>query len=44
MLEKDVKGLIIDFPLNFLLNERHFFPEWDTIDGALVPKHVWTFY
>lgn len=36
-----VKGFIVDFPLEFLSNEKKFFPDFVTAEGIL-PKEMWT--
>jgi hypothetical protein len=40
-LENFVMGLVVDFPLNFLSNEKNFFPDIVTTEG-LVPEIIWT--
>lgn len=41
MMEKNVNGFIVDFPLLFLANEENFFPDFDTAEG-IVPTEIWT--
>jgi hypothetical protein len=40
-MESEVNGFIVDFPLQFLSQEKNFFPEMMTTEG-MVPTAMWT--
>jgi len=37
----NINGYIVDFPLEFLSNEKKFFPDFVTPEGIL-PNEMWT--
>jgi len=41
LMERKVNGFIVDFPLQFLSQEKNFFPEMMTAEG-MVPTAMWT--
>jgi hypothetical protein len=41
MLEKELMGFIVDFPIEFLSNEKNFYPSILTKQG-LAPYALWT--